>query len=102
VSVILPDGPADLDFVRLAVQAGRWLGRALEVDELLALWHARREGTTAAQALSPELQRSAAHAADLLAELAQVGLLQATQGLYRCYTDSRDTVIVEYRHCDLG
>lgn len=83
VSVILPGGPADLDFVRLAVQAGRWLGRALEVGELLALWQARREGMTAAQALSPALQRSASHAADLLAGLAEAGLLQATQGLYR-------------------
>ena len=83
VSVILPSGPADLDFVLLAVQASRRLGRALEVDELLALWQARREGATTAQALAPALQRSAAHAADVLVELAQAGLLQATQDLYR-------------------
>jgi ATP-dependent DNA helicase RecG len=87
VSVILPGGPADLDFVRLAVQAGRKLGRALEVDELLTLWQIRREGTTTAQALAPPLQRSAAHAADLLAGLAQAGLLQAAEGLYRLAPD---------------
>ena len=83
VSVILPSGPADLDFVLLAVQAGRWLERALEVEELLSLWQAWREGTVTAQALAPALQRSAAHAADVLAGLAQAGLLQAAEGLYR-------------------
>ncbi len=83
VSVILPSGPADLDFVLLAVQGGRRLGRALEVVELLALWQARREDTTTAQVLAPVLQRSAAHAAAVLAGLAQAGLLQAEQDLYR-------------------
>ncbi|MFQ5856206.1 MAG: RNA-binding domain-containing protein [Anaerolineae bacterium] len=83
VSVILSSGPADLDLVLLAVQTGRRLGRALEVEELLALWHTRREGAATAQALAPALQRSAAHAADVLAGLAQAGLLQAAEGLYR-------------------
>ncbi len=83
VSVILPSGPADLDFVLLAVQAGRRLGRALEVDELLALWQARREGATTAPALSPALQRDTSHAADVLAGLAQAEALQASQGIYR-------------------
>ncbi|MBC8446509.1 MAG: putative DNA binding domain-containing protein [Chloroflexi bacterium] len=83
VSVILPSGPADLDFVLLAVQAGRRLGRALEVDELLALWQAWREDTTTAQVLAPALQRSAAHAAGVLVGLAQAGLLQETQDLHR-------------------
>jgi len=83
VSVILPCGLADLDFVLLTVQAGRRLGRALEVEELLALWQARREGAATAQALAPVLQRSAAHTADVLAGLAQAGLLQTAEGLYR-------------------
>jgi ATP-dependent DNA helicase RecG len=83
VSVILPTGPADLDFVLLTVQAGRQLGRALEVDELLALWQARREGTTAAQVLAPALQRSVVHTAEVLVGLVQAGLLQAEQNLYR-------------------
>jgi len=83
VSVILPSGPADLDFVLLAVQAGRWLGRALEVDELLALWQARREGATTAPALAPALQRDTSHAADVLAGLAQAEALQASRGIYR-------------------
>ena len=83
VSVILPSGPADLDFVLLAVQASRRLRRALEVDELLALWQARREGATTAQALAPALQRDTSHAADVLAGLAQAEALQASQGIYR-------------------
>ncbi|HEC36345.1 MAG TPA: hypothetical protein ENI39_07410 [Anaerolineae bacterium] len=83
VSVILSSGPADLDFVLLAVQGGRRLGRALEVDELLALWQAHRGGTTAVQTLAPVLQRDPAHTCDLLARLAQAGLLQVSRGLYR-------------------
>jgi len=83
VSVILSCGPADLDFVLLAVQAGRRLGRSLEVDELLALWQARREGVTTAPALAPALQRDTSHAADVLAGLAQAEALQASQGIYR-------------------
>jgi len=83
VSVILPSGLADLDFVLLTVQAGRRLGRALEVEELLALWQAWREGAASAQALAPALQRSAAHTADVLAGLTQAGLLHMAEDLYR-------------------
>jgi len=83
VSVILSSGPADLGFVLLAVQGGRRLGRALEVDELLALWQAHRGGTAAVQTLAPVLQRDLAHTSDLLTGLAQAGLLQVSRGLYR-------------------
>ena len=83
VSVILPAGSADLDFVLLAVQAGRRLGRVLEVDELLALWQAHRGGATAVQTLAPLLQRDPAHASDLLTGLVRAGLLQVSRGLYR-------------------
>jgi ATP-dependent DNA helicase RecG len=83
VSVILSSGPADLDFVLLTVQAGRRLGRALEVDELLALWQVRQEGATDAQSLAPALQRDAAYVAPVLAGLAQAGVLRTSQGLYR-------------------
>ena len=82
VNVLLDSGPADLDFVLLHVQAGRRLDRAPEVGELLALWQARRAGTTSVQALAPALQRNAAFAADVLAGLAQAGVLQTSQGLY--------------------
>jgi ATP-dependent DNA helicase RecG len=82
VSVILPAGSADLGFVLLTVQGGRRLGRALEVDELLALWQPHREGATAVQTLVPVLQRDPAHASDLLTGLAQAGLLQVSRGIY--------------------
>jgi ATP-dependent DNA helicase RecG len=83
VSVLLPSGPADLDFVLLTVQASRRLDRALETNELLALWQARREGATTAQTLAPALQRDPAYAADVLAGLAQAEALQVSAGLYR-------------------
>jgi ATP-dependent DNA helicase RecG len=77
VSVLLDSGPADLDFVQLTVQAGRRLGQALGVDELLALWQAQRQGETTAPSLAAALQRDVASATNVLAELAQAGLLQA-------------------------
>ena len=80
VSVILPSRPADLDFVLLAVQAGRRMERALEGEELLALWQAWREGPVTAQALAPALQRSTAHASHRLVGQAQACLAPAAQG----------------------
>jgi ATP-dependent DNA helicase RecG len=77
VNVFLDSGPADLDFVQLTVQAGRRLGQALGVDELLALWQAQRQGETTAPSLAAALQRDVASATNVLAELAQAGLLQA-------------------------
>jgi ATP-dependent DNA helicase RecG len=83
VSVILDSGPADLEFVQQVVQAGRQLGQALEVDELLTLWRTRREGVLTASDLAPVLQRDATHAENVLARLALTGLLQADGPTYR-------------------
>jgi len=83
VTVILSSDPADLDFVRLHVQAGRRLGRALTLGELFALWQAHREGVTTAQALAVALQRSPEEASEVLDSLAQLGLLDAAPSLYR-------------------
>lgn len=83
VSVFLDSGPADLDFVLLTVQAGRQLGRALDVDELLALWHSRRAGAVTAPVLAPILQRDTQHAANVLARLEQSGWLQSDGPSYR-------------------
>jgi ATP-dependent DNA helicase RecG len=82
VSVLLDSGPADLDFVQMTVQAGRRLGQALGVDELLALWQAQRPGGTTAPSLAAALQRDVASATNVLAELAQAGLLQADGATY--------------------
>jgi len=83
VSVVLDAGPADLDFVRLAVQAGRRLDRPLAAADLLALWMARRGGMTTAPALAPMIQGVVAQAQDLLASLAQAGILEAAGRVYR-------------------
>jgi len=83
VLVRLDSGAANLDSLRVSVLANGQLGRALEVDELLALWQAHREGATAVQTLVTVLQRDPAHASDLLTGLAQAGLLQVSRGLYR-------------------
>ena len=82
VNVLLDSGPADLDFVQLTVQAGRRLGHALGVDELLALWQAQRQGETTAPSLAAALQRDVASATNVLAELAQARLLQADDATY--------------------
>jgi ATP-dependent DNA helicase RecG len=77
VSVILDSGPTDLDFVMLVVRAGRQLGQALNVVELLALRQVRRKGVATASDLAPVLQRDASHAGSVLARLAQTSLLEA-------------------------
>jgi ATP-dependent DNA helicase RecG len=82
VSVLLDSGPADLDFVQVTVQAGRRLGQALGVDELLALWQAQRQGETTAPSLAAALQRDVASATNVLAGLAQAGLLRADGVIY--------------------
>ncbi len=83
VLVRLEAGRADLDFVRLAVQAGRRQAQPLSVAELLALWLARREGMTNAPALAPAAQVGEAQAGDVLAALAQAGILAASGRAYR-------------------
>ena len=87
VSVILPAGSADLDFVLLAVQAGRRLGRALQVEELLALWMIWQEGSSIPSDLSPRVQQSADATSALLAGLVHTGVLQMTEGAYTLAED---------------
>jgi ATP-dependent DNA helicase RecG len=87
VTVTLDSGPADLDFVLLSIQANRRLGRALRVDELLALWKVWREGATNVRDLAPVLQQDSIHTADVLAGLARDGLLQAKGDDYRLVAD---------------
>lgn len=83
VSVVFDAGPADLDFVRLAIHAGRRQERPPSVAELLALWLARREGLVSAAALAPMIQTTAAQAQDLLASLAPAGILETAGRAYR-------------------
>ncbi|MBE9506715.1 MAG: putative DNA binding domain-containing protein [Chloroflexi bacterium] len=82
VLVTLDSGPADLDFVRLSIQANRRLGRALRVEELLALWTIWQEGATTPSDLAPCVQQSADDTAALLAGLTHLGVFQMAEGAY--------------------
>jgi len=76
VSVILPGGPADLDFVKLVVAEENRQQRALRVDELLVLtyvWHERTIDTPTAAQL---VQRDEAQARATLESLVEAGLLE--------------------------
>jgi ATP-dependent DNA helicase RecG len=91
VTVTLDSGPADLDFVRLSIQANKQMGQALRVEELLALWAVWQAGKTNAEDLAPLLQQDVNGAATLLAELARVGLLQTMEEVYTLAVDWSQT-----------
>lgn len=91
VTVTLNSSPADLDFVLLSIQANRRLGRTLRAGDLLALWEVWHEGAVDAPTLTPLLQQDLAHAANVLAELTQVGVLQADGPTYRLAPDLQVT-----------
>jgi len=86
VTVLLDSGPADLDFVRLTVEAGRRLERALILSELFALWQAHWNGITTPVTLAEALQRPPEDAETLLHSMAQKGLLDETLGICRIST----------------
>jgi len=83
VTVLLDSGPANRDFVRLTVEAGRRLERGLTLGELFALRQAHREGVTTPDMLAKALQRSPEQASQVLENLVQKGLLDVSRGLYR-------------------
>jgi ATP-dependent DNA helicase RecG len=87
VNVLLSSDPADLDFVKVAVQAGRISGQALRVDELLALWQSKNAGGTTAARLAPALQRDNDHATNVLEGLVQAGLLKVYRTTYNLKSD---------------
>jgi len=76
VTVTLNSGPADRDFVYLALRAGRRLDRSLRADDLLALWEVWHRGQIDAETLEPLLQRDTAHATRVLETLMQRNVLQ--------------------------
>jgi ATP-dependent DNA helicase RecG len=76
VTVILPGGPADLDFVKLMVTEENRIQRSFNVNELLILthvWHERTIDTPTAARLT---QRDDAHARSVLENLVEIGLLE--------------------------
>jgi ATP-dependent DNA helicase RecG len=75
VTVVIPGGEANLDFVRLLVEEGQ-SGRDLRLDELLllnALWHDRSQTTEDAARL---LQKPEAEARATLHRLVEAGLVE--------------------------
>ncbi len=80
VTVSLDSSPADLDFVRLALQANQRLGRALQMQELAALWLARHGEPIPIAELDRLIQQNASA---VLERLVASGLAAATVGVYR-------------------
>ncbi len=82
VNVILDAGQADLDFVRVAIQGGRWVERPLRMDELLAMWAAWRNPTVSAGLLASLWQQSDSATDARLREIVRMGLLEAVESGY--------------------
>ncbi len=76
VSVTLPGGPADLDFVQLVVAEENRRQRALDVNELLALAHVWRERVIDTPTAAMLTQQSDAEARAALESLVETGLLE--------------------------
>ncbi|MBN1135424.1 MAG: putative DNA binding domain-containing protein [Anaerolineae bacterium] len=76
VNVIVPGGPADLDFVQLVVTEENRQQRALGVGELLILAHVWRERTIDTPAAARMIQRDETQARAVLGGLVEAGLLE--------------------------
>ncbi|MGA9350775.1 MAG: RNA-binding domain-containing protein [Anaerolineae bacterium] len=76
VSVILPGGPADLDFVQLVVTEENRRQRPLGVSELLVLAHVWCERTIDTATAARLIQRDEAQARAVLESLVETGLLE--------------------------
>ncbi len=95
VSVELYTGPADLDFVRMAVLTGRRLKRTLAVDELLALWATWHTLVVTVTELAAQWQRSAALARSRAQTLVQEALLEPATNGYRLAAGLRERAAVQ-------
>ncbi len=76
VTVILPGGPADLDFVQLVVTEENRMQRSFNVNELLILAHVWRERTIDTPMAAQLTQRDDAHTRSTLENLVEAGLLE--------------------------
>jgi ATP-dependent DNA helicase RecG len=76
VSVILPGGPADLDFVQLVVTEENHMQRAFNVNELLVLAHLWRERTIDTPMAAQLMQRDDTYTRSVLENLVEAGLLE--------------------------
>jgi ATP-dependent DNA helicase RecG len=80
VSVVLPGGPADLDFVQLIVAQENRQQRSFTVSELLILSHLWRERAITASAAAELIQREDAEARAVLEGLVEAGLVERRGG----------------------
>jgi ATP-dependent DNA helicase RecG len=86
VSVVLPGGPADLDFVQLVVSEENRRQRSFNLSELLILAHLWRERTIDTASASRLIQRSDAEARASLQGLVEAGLVERRgEGQARTY-----------------
>lgn len=76
VVLFLPGGPADLGFVRLAVEEGQ-AGRALRLDELLVLNILRKQRVLTTDEAARLIQKPADAASAVLDPLVRAGLVEA-------------------------
>ena len=80
VSVILPGGPADLDFVQLIVAEENRQQRTFRVSELLILSHLWRERAITTLVAAALIQREDAEARAVLEGLIEAGLVEGRGG----------------------
>lgn len=80
VSLILPGGPADLNFVQLVVTEENRRQRSFSVSELLVLTHVWHERTIDTPTAAQLIQRSEAEARAILENLVEFGLLDRRGG----------------------
>lgn len=89
VALRLDSRPADLDFVRAMVLAGRRLERSLRVEELLAFWMAWHNPTIVIDDLAALAQRSPEAVKTVLSELKGHGLVESVSGGYTLISELR-------------
>jgi ATP-dependent DNA helicase RecG len=89
VALRLDSRPADLDFVRATVLAGRRLERTLRAHELLTFWMAWHNPPVEVDEIAVQSQRSAAEVETVLSELEQHGLIKSVAGGYELISNGR-------------
>jgi ATP-dependent DNA helicase RecG len=76
VNIVIPGGPADLDFVQIILSEENKRQHALQVNELLILAHIWRERSIDTPTTARLTQRDESHARTTLENLVEVGLIE--------------------------
>lgn len=75
LSVLLESGPADLAFVENAMLADRYLGRQLNLEELLVLWDIWTTSRATIREVAEHIQQNQSDAQALLSRMEQLNLI---------------------------